>query len=110
MKGLFNEKNIYTVNFSSEISFDYKELDYESRVKAMGKVLNRNGFDGIRNLAIHYWKHAFANKQNHTSHLFDEDIQIGICGDSFSIGQTDGAIISSNKVYQKLLSSNSLEV
>ena len=109
LKGLFNEKNIYTVNFSPEISFDYKELDYESRLNAMEKKLNRNGFDGIKNLAIHYWKHAFANKQHHTSHVFDEDRQIGICGDSFSIGQVDGAIISSNKVYQKLLSSNSLE-
>ena len=109
LKGLFNEKNIYTVNFSPEISFDYKELDYESRLNAMEKKLNRNGFDGIKNLAIHYWKHAFANKQDHTSHVFDEDRQIGICGDSFSIGQVDGAIISSNKVYQKLLSSNSLE-
>ena len=110
LKGLFNEKNIYTVNFSPELSFDYKELDYESRLNAMGKKLNRNGFDGIKNLAIHYWKHAFANKQDHISHIFDEDRQIGICGDSFSIGQVDGAIISSIKVYQKLLSSNSLEV
>ena len=110
LKGLFNEKNVYTVNFSSELSLGYKELDYESRVKAMGKVLNLNGFDGIRNLAIHYWRHAFSNKQDHISHFFDEDTQVGICGDSFSKGQTDGAIISSNKVYQKLLSSNSLEV
>ena len=109
LKGLFNEKNIYTVNFSPEISFDYKELDYESRLNAMEKILNRNGFDGIKNLASHYWKHAFSNKQDHISHFFDEDTQIGICGDSFSIGQVDGAIISSNKVYQKLLSSNSLE-
>ena len=38
LKGLFNEKNIYTVNFSPEISFDYKELDYESRVNAMEKI------------------------------------------------------------------------
>ena len=74
----------------------------------MEKILNHNGFDGIKNLAIHYWKHAFANKQDNTNHLFDEDIQIGICGDSFSIGKVDGAIISSNRVYQKLLSSNSL--
>ena len=109
LKGLFNEKNIYTVNFSSEISLNYKKLDYDSRVNAMEKILNRNGFDGIKNLAIHYWKHAFANKQDNTSYIFDEDTQIGICGDSFSIGQVDGAIISSNKVYQKLLSSNSLE-
>ncbi len=109
LKGLFNEKNVYTVNFSSELSIDYKELDYESRVKAMGKILNFNGFDSIENLDIHYWKHAFSSKQDHISHFFDEDTQIGICGDSFSIGQADGAIISSDKVYQKLLSSNSLE-
>ena len=76
----------------------------------MGKVLNLNGFDGIRNLAIHYWRHAFSNKQDHISHFFDEDTQIGICGDSFSKGQADGAIVSANKVYQKLISSNSLEV
>ena len=50
------EKNIYTVNFSTEISLNYKKLDFESRFNAMENILNRNGFDGIKNLAIHYWK------------------------------------------------------
>ena len=104
LKGLHNDGNVYTVNFPSELSPDYKKLDVESREKTMEELLNLNRFDNIKNLTIHYWKYAFSNKQDHVSHFFDENTQLGICGDSFSVGQVDGAIISSNEVYQKILS------
>ena len=104
LKGLHNDENVYTVNFPSELSLDYKKLDVESRLKNMKKVLNFNSFNNVKNLNIHYWKHAFSVGQNHFSHFFDENKQLGICGDSFSVGQVDGAIISSNEVYRKILS------
>ena len=36
--------------------------------------------------------------------MFLIDMKLGVCGDSFSIGKVDGAIKSSNKVCQKILS------
>ena len=30
LKGLHNDKNVYTANFSSELSLDYQKLDTES--------------------------------------------------------------------------------
>ena len=62
------------------------------------------GVCNIKNLSIHYWKHAFSIKQDNVSHFFDKNTQLGICGDSFSAGQVDGAIVSSNEVYRKILS------
>ena len=70
----------------------------------MRKVLHINGFDKIENFSAHFWKYAFSLNQNNISHFYDEKIHLGICGDSFSIGQVDGAIISSGKVYNKILS------
>ena len=104
LKGLHNDKNVYTANFSSELSWDYQKLDTESREHSMRKVLHINGFDKIENFSTHFWKYAFSLNQNNISHFYDEKIHLGICGDSFSIGQVDGAIISSGKVYNKILS------
>ena len=105
LKGLHNNENIYTVNFSPKLSFDFKNFDVESRKKNMEEILNHNGFGEVKNLGIHYWKHAFSIQQDQVSHFFDKDTKMGICGDSFSIGKVDGAIISSYEVYQKILSS-----
>ena len=104
LKGLHNDKNVYTVNFSSELSLSYQKLDIENREKSMRKVLHINGFDKIENFSTHFWKYAFSLNQNNISHFYDGNINLGICGDSFSIGQVDGAIISSDKVYHKILS------
>ena len=104
LKGLHNDKNVYTVNFSSELSLNYQKLDTENREQSIRNVLHINGFDKIENFSIHFWKYAFSLNQNNISHLYDEEIHLGICGDSFSIGQVDGAIISSDKVYYKILS------
>jgi len=103
LKGLHNNENVYTVNFPPQLSSNYKKLDVESREKTIEEILNRNSFNNIKNLSIHYWKHAFSTKQDNVSHFFDENTQLGICGDSFSVGQVDGAIVSSNEVYRKIL-------
>ena len=109
MKGLHNDENVYTVNFPHQLSSNYKKLDVESREKTIEEILNRNSFDNIKDLSIHYWKHAFSIKQDNVSHFFDENTQLKFQydnGDSFikSMGQVDGAIISSNEVYRKILS------
>ncbi len=104
LKGVHNDKNVYTVNFSSELSANYQKLDTKNREESMRKVLRSNGFDKIENFSPHFWKYGFSLNQNNISHFYDEDIRLGICGDSFSIGQVDGAIISSDKVYHKILS------
>ena len=76
----------------------------ENREQSMRKVLNVNGFDKIENFSTHFWKYAFSLNQNNISHFYDKDIHLGICGDSFSVGQVDGAITSSDKIYFKILS------
>ena len=93
-----------TVINSLALQSNLKKLDVESREKTIEEILNRNSFNNISNLSIHYWKHAFSTKQDNISHFFDEKTQLGICGDSFSVGQVDGAIVSSNEVYRKILS------
>ena len=103
LKGLRNTSDVFTVNLFSKMNKKYHQLDSKQKTSALHKLLKENGFKHVKYLSLHYWKYAYSSKQNNISHIFDERINLGICGDSFSIGKVDGAVQSSDKVYQDLL-------
>mgnify|MGYP001330789504 CR=1 FL=1 len=105
LKGLRNTSDIFTVNLSSKLSKKYHQIDPKQRTSVFQGLLKENGFKHVSHLSLHYWKYAYSSKQNNISHTFDENINLGICGDSFSTGKVDGAVQSSHKLYQDLLSS-----
>ena len=104
LKGLLNTSDTFTVNLNSKMSKKYLQLDPKERTSVLQGLLKENGFKNIKYLSLHYWKYAYSSKQNNIDHIFDENINLGICGDSFHMGKVDGAIQSSHKVYQDILS------
>ena len=105
LKGLRNTSDVFTVNLFSKMSKKYHQLDSKQKTSALHRLLKENGFKQVKYLSLHYWKYAYSSKQNNISHTFDKKSNLGICGDSFSTGKVDGAIQSSHKLYQDLLSS-----
>tara|TARA_Y100001934_G_scaffold55055_1_gene67869 strand:- start:282 stop:1205 length:924 start_codon:yes stop_codon:yes gene_type:complete len=101
-KGLRNSSDVFTVNVNRAISQGIKNLSSYDKSQTIKKLLYDFGFANITGLNIHYWRYAFSNNQNNPDYLFDEDIGLGICGDSFSIGKVDGAIKSAVKLSSKL--------
>ena len=102
-KGLLNNKNIFTINFSNDFSKKLLGLNQDQRHNMINQQLKHLGFNSYSNLSLHFWKYAYSKEQNNPSHFFDKDAMLGICGDSFSIGQADGAIISANHTFTDLI-------
>jgi predicted NAD/FAD-dependent oxidoreductase len=102
-KGLLNNKNIFTINFSNDFSNKLLGLNQDQRQNMINQQLKHLGFNSYSNLSLHFWKYAFSKKQNNPSHFFDKDEMLGICGDSFSVGQADGAILSANQTFTDLI-------
>ena len=103
-KGLQNQSDVFTVNFFNQMSLKLQNLNKKERLAKSKQLLMDEGFKDVKNLNLHYWKYAYTSNQNNIDHVFNTDMKLGVCGDSFSIGKVDGAIKSSNKVYQKMLS------
>jgi len=103
LKGLLNDKNIFTINFSNDFSKKLLVLNQDQRHDVIKKQLKHLGFNSYSNLSLHFWKYAFSKEQNNLSHFFDKDEMLGICGDSFSIGQADGAIVSASQTFADLI-------
>jgi len=102
-KGLLNNKNIFTINFSNDFSNKLLGLNQDQRHNMINQQLKHMGFNSYSNLSLHFWKYAFSKEQNNPSHFFDKDEMLGICGDSFSVGQADGAIVSANQTFRDLI-------
>ena len=102
-KGLLNNKNIFTINFSNDFSNKLLGLNQDQRHNMINQQLKHLGFNSYSNLSLHFWKYAFSKEQNNPSHFFDKDEMVGICGDSFSVGQADGAIVSANQTFSDLI-------
>jgi len=102
-KGLLNNKNIFTINFSNDFSNKLLGLNQDQRHNMINQQLKHLGFNSYSNLSLHFWKYAFSKEQNNPSHFFDKDEMLGICGDSFSVGQADGAIVSANQTFTDLI-------
>ena len=101
-KGLRNLNDIYTVNLSDEISKKILKLDNSERLQSVSELLNKFGFIDLRNLRLHYWKYAFSLNQDNVDYIYNKDRQLGIIGDSFSIGQANGAVKSAEMIFQKM--------
>ena len=104
LKGLQNCSDVFIVNFFTQMSLELQNLNEKERLTKSKQLLMDEGFKDVKNLNLHYWKYAYTSNQNNTDHVFNKDMNLGVCGDSFSIGKVDGAIKSSNKVCQKILS------
>ena len=81
-----------------------QKFKFDHRIKKIKEMLKDHGFRQINNLSPHYWKYAYSEKQNNLSHFFDDKRKLGVCGDSFSLGKVDGAILSAQLVYENLKS------
>ncbi len=104
LKGLQNKENIFTVNFSDKISKELVRLSKEERVKKIKGSLYSNGFESINKISSHFWKYAYTSSQKNIDYIYDRKSNIGVCGDSFSVGQVDGAIKSSELIYKEIIS------
>ena len=62
------------------------------------------GFSSTDNLGIHFWKYGFTYDQNNVKYIYDDNLKIGLCGDSFSIGKVDGSVISANGLGNQIIS------
>ena len=102
LKGLSTEKNTYTINLSPNLSPTLIELKKNKKHELIDKHLKDFGFNNYSFLNLHYWKYAFTENQNNMTNYFDENFMLGICGDSFSIGQADGAVVSAQKTFESL--------
>jgi len=103
LKGLLNNKNIFTINFSDDFSKKLLVLNQDQKNNTVNQHLKNIGFNSYSNLSLHFWKYAFSKEQNNLTHFFDDDEMLGVCGDSFSVGQADGAIVSARKLFIDLI-------
>ena len=60
------------------------------------------GFKNFSFYNLHYWKYAFTEDQNNVSNYFNEENMLALCGDSFSVGQADGAVVSAQKTFEQI--------
>ena len=105
LKGLRNKEVVYTVNFSDKISEDLAPLSSSDRKIKIKEILHNHEFTDVNHISSHYWKYAYNREQKNRNYIFDKKRNIGICGDSFSVGRVDGAVKSSELIFRKIISS-----
>ena len=93
-KGLRNTVEAFTANVNKDITKSLKNLSPEQKLEIVKELLDSSGFENIKGLNVHYWRYAFADKQDNPDYFFDKSTGLGVCGDSFSVGKVDGAIKS----------------
>jgi len=93
-KGLRNTLDAFTANVNKDITQSLKNLSPEQKLEIVEGLLNSSGFENIKGLNVHYWRYAFADKQDNPDYSFDKSTGLGVCGDSFSVGKVDGAVKS----------------
>ena len=58
--------------------------------------MKNSSFEDVSHISVHYWKYAYTENQNNDDFYFDRKINMGICGDNFSVGKVDGAVKSAS--------------
>ena len=106
MKGLRNSTNIFTVNTSEELTNQIKYKSMDERSKIIKNRLKNSFFEDVSHLSVHFWKYAFTENQSHDNFYFDKKINMGICGDNFSVGKVDGAVKSASLLAEKIIKIN----
>ena len=102
LKGLSMDLNTYTVNVNEDLSNTLLNEKNNKRHELIKRHLRESGFKNFSFYNLHYWRYAFTEGQNNITNYFDEDNMLALCGDSFSIGQADGAITSAQKTFEHL--------
>ena len=102
LKGIENKKNIYTINLSQEFSDSLLDLKNSEKDKILKDFLLNIGFENHSHSRLHFWKYAFSEDQNNTTNYFDKNKMLGLCGDSFSVGQANGAIVSAERTFKDI--------
>ena len=102
LKGLSMNQNIFTVNVNEELSNTLLKLENNKKHELIKRHLKKSGFKNFSFYNLHYWKYAFTESQNNKANYFNEDNMLALCGDSFSVGQADGAIVSAQKTFEQI--------
>ena len=104
LKGLSIDQNTFTVNVNEELSNTLLNIDHNKKHELIKRHLKESGFKNFSFYNLHYWKYAFTEGQNNITNYFNEDNMLALCGDSFSVGQADGAVVSAQKVFEHVRS------
>lgn len=93
------------INSTNQWAHDNIDLDLdivkEKLILELQKIVN---FDvkGIKYENIHRWRYANCAKRSGEESLFDESLNLGICGDYFISGRVESAFMSANNLLKKL--------
>ena len=102
LKGLSIDQNTFTVNVNEKLSNTLLNKEDNKKHELIKRHLKESGFKNISYYNLHYWKYAFTEGQNNIANYFSNDNMLAICGDSFSIGQADGAVVSAQKTFEQI--------
>ena len=102
LKGLSIDQNIFTVNVNEKLSNTLLNVEDNKKHELIKRNLEESGFKNFSFYNLHYWKYAFTEGQNNIANYFNEDNMLALCGDSFSVGQADGAIVSAQKTFEQI--------
>ena len=102
LKGLSIDQNTFTININEELSNTLLNTETNEKHELINRHLKESGFKNISYYNLHYWKYAFTEGQNNIANYFNENNMLAICGDSFSVGQADGAVVSAQKVFEHI--------
>ena len=102
LKGLSIDQNTFTVNVNEKLSNTLLNKEDNKKHEIIKRHLKESGFKNISYYNLHYWKYAFTEGQNNIANYFNNDNMLAICGDSFSIGQADGAVVSAQKTFEQI--------
>ena len=102
LKGLSIDQNSFTVNVNEKLSNTLLNIEDNKKHELINRHLKKSGFKNFSFYNLHYWKYAFTEDQNNTSNYFNDDNMLALCGDSFSVGQADGAVVSAQKTFEQI--------
>ena len=102
LKGLSIDQNTFTVNINEELSNTLLNIEHNKKHELIKRHLKESGFKNFSFYNLHYWKYAFTEGQNNITNYFNEDNMLALCGDSFSVGQADGAAVSAQKTFEQI--------
>ena len=102
LKGLSIDQNTFTVNVNEKLSNTLLKIEDNKKHELINRHLKESGFKNFSFYNLHYWKFAFTEDQNNTSNYFNDDNMLALCGDSFSVGQADGAVVSAQKTFEQI--------
>ena len=102
LKGLSIDQNTFTANINEDLSNTLLNIDDNKKHELIKRNLKESGFKNFSFYNLHYWRYAFTEGQNNIVNYFNKDNMLAICGDSFSIGQADGAVVSAKKTFEQI--------